>query len=661
MIERRWIVLVLLATTLAVFSCRPPDEEEEESLDFIDEALEECVRDALDQDEGDLEDDDLAELRNLECQALGIADIHGMQRLTGLETLSLWENDIADLAPLAELADLRELQLGHNRIEKLDPLGGLTDLQRLGLSVNQIRNLGALTGLAELRWLNLDRNQLKGGDMDELCGLEELTWVTLDHNFIDDDDDYDCLTDAGVEVYADYQADPDDRSAPGAGWAELDAPVGSGTAPVERAAPGRLDIRAANGGEVELVLDTAAGTVPVLREFPGRIVREGDSLVYERGARRVAVGHVHRTGFELCDGPFAATCQLSVGRKGPGTEVSADHVLGEGAVVASATLRLLEDPRPGADWQLADGDEDEYGIVNEELVPYVLASPNQYDAGSCLFMATTGSMEILMGQQVDVDDIDYWGDTDLSERYLMNASDYVGGDVIDWVLSDLIYAYGDLGGSMLDRDYPFQAGYIKDGLYGVTEASPNESGAYFSCYYSWLNHLPDDWEEMLVDTPPAERTVVFVDPDKDSNSQWAVALGDEEVIEQIKYELRTKNAPVMVVYNHFLYWHADIIVGYDDTVEYGCPMVNQSIQYFNNNGGSSYANQIEAHMEDEGGCREEGIFYVRDSIYDGGDDEPLYQYSEQYGFEEKYSQRIIQRSYDWVKYLGNHAYTVHRR
>lgn len=663
MIERRWIVLFLLPTILAVFSCRPPDEEEEESLDFVDEALEECVRDALDQDEGDLEDDDLAELRNLECQALGIADIHGMQRLTGLETLSLWENEIVDLAPLAELTDLRELQLGHNRIETLDPLTGLTDLQHLGLSVNQIRNLDALTGLVELQWLNLDRNQLKGGDMDELCGLDELTWVTLDHNFIDDDDDYDCLTDAGVEVYADYQADPDDRSAPGAGWAASDLPLGSGTAPVERAAPGRLDIRATDGGEVELVLDTAAGDVPVLREFPGRIVREGDSLVYVRGTRRVAVGHVHQGGFELCDGPFAAICQLSVGRKGPGTESSADHMLGRGAVVASATLRIQEDPRPGTDWQFADGDgdEDEYGIVNEELLPYVLASPNQYDAGSCLFMATTGSMEILMGQQVDEDDIGYWGETDLSERYLMNASDYVGNDVIDWVLSDLIYAYEDLGGSMLDRDYPFQAGYIKDGVYGVTEATPNESGAYFSCYYSWLNHLPDDWEDMLVDTPAAERTVVFIDPDKDSNSQWAVALGDEEIIEQIKYELRTKNAPVMVVYNHFLYWHADIIVGYDDTVEYGCPMVNQSIQYFNNNGGSSYANQIEAHMEDEGGCREKGIFYVRDSIYDGGDDEPMYEYSEQYGFEEKYSQRIIQRSYDWVKYLGNHAYTVHRR
>ncbi len=655
--DHRWTLMAVAALLLANPGCKPADDDDEDSeLEFVDGALEGCIRDALDQDEGDLEDDDLQELRHLECQAMGIADLQGLQRLTGLRTLSLWENEIVDLTHLAALEDLTELQLGHNRIEELDPLAGLTDLERLGLSINEIRNLDALTGLAELAWLNLDRNLLKGGDMDELCGLEQLTWVTLDHNLIDDRDDYDCLTDAGVEVYADYQTDPDDRSAPAGGWRALEATGLEGGAPVEALAPGRLQL-----GDGGLGLRTAAGVLPVLREYPGELVRDGDRVLYRIHGREVAVGRVTDDGIELCDGEFAATCAFGLGRKGPGTEKSADQLLGDGAAVVSATLRLLDDPRPDSDWQTVDDDDEEYGAANEELIPYVFASPNQYDAGSCLFMATTGSMEILLNQSEDHDDLEYWGDTDLSERFLMNASDYVDNDVVDWVLSDLIYAYGDLGGSMLDRDYPFQAGYIKDGVYGVTEASPTENGAYFSCYYSWLNHLPDDWQELLVDTPDAERTVVFIDPDKDSNSQWAVALGDEEVIEQIKYELRTKNAPVMVVYNHYLYWHADIIVGYDDSVEYGCPMVNSSIQYFKNNGASSYANAIEAHMDDHGGCRDKGIFYVRDSIYDGTDEEPMYQYSEQYGFEDRYSERIIERSYDWVKYLANHAYTVHRK
>ena len=56
-----------------------------------------------------------------------------------------------------------------------------------------------------------------------------------------------------------------------------------------------------------------------------------------------------------------------------------------------------------------------------------------------------------------------------------------------------------------------------------------------------------------------------------------------------------------------------------------------------------------------------GIFYVRDSIYDGGTEEKTYVYSTSPSYSDKYSKRIIKRSYDWVKYLGNHAYTIHRR
>ena len=39
----------------------------------------------------------------------------------------------------------------------------------------------------------------------------------------------------------------------------------------------------------------------------------------------------------------------------------------------------------------------------------------------------------------------------------------------------------------------------------------------------------------------------------------------------------------------------------------------------------------------------------------------MYSYSDTYSFTERYSKRIILRSYDWVRYLSNHAYTVHRR
>ena len=137
---------------------------------------------------------------------------------------------------------------------------------------------------------------------------------------------------------------------------------------------------------------------------------------------------------------------------------------------------------------------------------------------------------------------------------------------------------------------------------------------------------------------------------------------DETTVEQIKYELRTKNAPVIIVYNHYLYWHADIIVGYDDTVETnGCPMVNDMLTVFAGEGAHSYVTKIEDHMDEIGGCTDMGIFYVRDSIYPGGGEELIYNYGGPYPYSKKYSKRIIERTYNWVKFLSNHAYAIYRK
>jgi len=341
-------------------------------------------------------------------------------------------------------------------------------------------------------------------------------------------------------------------------------------------------------------------------------------------------------------------CQASLGKKS-GQQVGAQ----EGAAV-SLSLRIKGSNIVPFD--NAPGSED------TDLLPYVLASPNQLDAGTCLFMSNTGAMEILMNQRTAQDKIKYKGATDLSERYLINASDYVPSTVKRYTITDLIYAYENLGGSLLDKDYNFTAGYVKKTSGGVTEADPGDDGAYFSCYYNWLNKLPSNWKSMLVKTPKAERTTIFVDPLKNKNSVWNVGLANDDIVARIKWELRTKNAPVIVVYNHYLYWHADIVVGYDDNVDtVQCPMVTSTLKYFSEKGAQTYIDKINKHMAQNGGCSGKGLFYVRDSIYDGGDEEQTYLYSDKYQFSKKYSKRIIKRSYDWVKYLSNHAYTVHRK
>jgi hypothetical protein len=313
--------------------------------------------------------------------------------------------------------------------------------------------------------------------------------------------------------------------------------------------------------------------------------------------------------------------------------------------------------------QVTSGDA--WADADQDLVPYVLASPNQMDTGSCLFMANTGAMEILMNQHTPMDQVAYGGATDLSERYLMAAYNHVKTTVLPYFLTDLVFVFETLGGSLLNADHPFCAGYVKENSTGsLSIAKPTDEGAYLSLYYNWFDRMPSDWKSMLVPTPAADRTAIFVDPKRDKNSQWRVALFDDDAVERIKYELRTKNAPVIVIYNHYLYWHANIVVGYDDTVSsHGCPMVEDMVEYFKEKGAGSYASAVEAHMAKHGGCSQHGVFYVRDSIYDGGADEPMYDYStpEVSVQPYKYSRRITKLSYNWAKYLGNHAYSVHRR
>jgi hypothetical protein len=382
----------------------------------------------------------------------------------------------------------------------------------------------------------------------------------------------------------------------------------------------------------------------ILPEFSGRLVLRDPLIVLEgRSASPVTVGEMRATGHSLCTGDYAAVCSLNIGMK-TGSRPPLKEGMPEPAAPVFTAALILRNPATTALSSSSPHSLDTaITTANQEMLPFVLASPNQYDAGSCLFMATTGAAEILMNQRTSIDRIQYLSDTDLSERYLMNASDDVPSFANQWFLSDLIYAYNYLGGSMLDRNYPMAA-------------DPDGSVAY-----SWKNDLPGDWRDQLVETPGFERTTIFIDPAKDNNSKWNVALMNDTTVEQIKYELRTKNAPVIIVYNHYLYWHSDIIVGYDDSVETdGCPMVTSSLSHFAQEGYDEYAARIEDHMAQLGGCTDTGVFYVRDSIYAGEEEEPAYTYGGPGSFTAKYSRRIVERSYNWVKFLANHAYSVHR-
>jgi len=605
---------------------------------FEDAAFEQCVRSAVDLPEGRLLQDDLVGLENLECQDMGITRIAGVENLVDLVDLSLFENDIDDLSPLAEetkdgyvanLPGLTSLQLGSNQISGLEPLAAYTTLERLGLGSNQITDVAPLSDLSSLQWLDLGDNQIT--DVSALANLTGLTWLDVDRNAIGDIHVLDGLP---AEVYNVYRTDWRSAQPPLAG-----APVETATLPTWEG-PEELVAEVGPDGAVSFQVLAGGVRVPVLQEFAGQVFAEGGLYVLHRDGREWTIGAV---GSPPCSGEWARSCHAAVGRK----VADAPGLPPVYSLNLSVRDRLVLD-------------EAQWGEADFDLLPYVLASPNQWDAGSCLFMATTGTMELLMNQHLEPGAFDYNGDTDLSERFLMNASDYVPASKSRYFLTDVVYTYEHFGGSLLDRDYPFVCDYVREtSSGGVVRATAGQDGAYPSMYYNWFDDLPDGWQDTLTPTPEPARTLIFMDP---RESQWSVALMDDDHIERIKYELRTKNAPVIVVYNHYLYWHAVFIVGYDDTAETGgCPMVRSSIQYFKQNGGTSYARQIEDHIDELGGCRDHGMFYVRDSIYDGTSEEPTYHYGGSYHYSDRYSERIIEHTYDWVRHLGNHVYTVHRR
>ncbi|MBT7186393.1 hypothetical protein HN911_03570, partial [Candidatus Bathyarchaeota archaeon] len=94
-----------------------------------DANLEAAIRDALGKPKGELNQDDLAGLDSLDASRRNIVHLTGIESLTHLEYLFVFDNQINDLVPLAGLTQLRILELGKNQIDNVSPLASLTRLQ----------------------------------------------------------------------------------------------------------------------------------------------------------------------------------------------------------------------------------------------------------------------------------------------------------------------------------------------------------------------------------------------------------------------------------------------------------------------------------------------------------------------------------------------------
>ncbi len=321
----------------------------------------------------------------------------------------------------------------------------------------------------------------------------------------------------------------------------------------------------------------------------------------------------------------------------------------------------------------------------DELVPYVLASPDQDEAGSCLYMAITGIAEWWLARLHPEVSRASEGPLDLSERYIMNFAGIEEDDtnLENWRTDSILLFNRNNHTSLLSTSYPFTKGWYlgeeySDKLTAATESTP---GANYGTLFNWIDQRPAN-PTGVVTLPNFGRTVLFADPE---SNQWNVGVAPDSIVDSVKKALTERKAPVLVIYNHNGYWHAVYIIGYNDDMSNGnCSYTEkfrsriaerakaladaaaQATDPATKEGYTLRAkraleakDKIEHAYATRGGCTSgKGVFYIRDSIYPD-ENGPTYHYDLARPSEDApYAKRIVFKEYDWLRYFANHVTVV---
>lgn len=201
-----------------------------------------------------------------------------------------------------------------------------------------------------------------------------------------------------------------------------------------------------------------------------------------------------------------------------------------------------------------------------ELLDYVIQAPDQAETGACLFVGSTGAMEILANKKNGLK-FQRPGDRfDLSERFLIHAPKRDVGHYIPAALSKFN------GRAIHFNDLPFVASYDDPSI-----------GREMWVYPDHFNDLP------RMEVPRIKTQQLFVRGD----SRWSTNVLTAADVEAVKQALWVNKSPVVINYNDTNFWHVIVVVGYDDNL-------NDAACY-----------QI---TPEECAANQSGAFYVRDSF-----------------------------------------------
>ncbi len=177
-----------------------------------------------------------------------------------------------------------------------------------------------------------------------------------------------------------------------------------------------------------------------------------------------------------------------------------------------------------------------------ELLDYVQEAPDQGDTNTCLFVASTGAMELIANKENGIKDPKPFGKYDLSESFVINAPNTVSKSFFETPVLRFNGGYG-----INIKDWPYEA--WKGSVANSTV---------------WYRH-PQYSSLPKVVLPEIETIKLF-----QYGNKWSTYVLNDDHVELIKESLWKYKSPVIINYNDEDYWHVILIVGYDDNIPGEC-------------------------------------------------------------------------------------------
>jgi hypothetical protein len=205
--------------------------------------------------------------------------------------------------------------------------------------------------------------------------------------------------------------------------------------------------------------------------------------------------------------------------------------------------------------------------VYTDLLDHVIESPHQGKTATCLYVGSTGAMEILLNQKYGLKHQRPGDRFDLAEPFLIHQKAWNSNSH----RVEKAFLKFNHREAMHASDLPWTA-WLPDG-------TPDRS--------VW--NLPPGFSKLPRFAVPRVKTQrLFVRGEK-----WDTHVLKPGDVETVKQALWAHKSPVLINYNDSGFWHVITIIGYDDSVQ----------------GAPCYETEAEECAKNQ-----EGAFYIRDSL-----------------------------------------------